>query len=530
MSNSTYFANAQGTIIGPNADFRTVHGDAITNHNSYQCTHAEDRVVLYGKTYRRIMDGDINIRRQLTSKVISVTIKPEGVSTARTSAKSQVVQVRKTTQTAEVTGFGGMFTLTTYESVNENDDGFKFVLDCVQKAAMSLRSPFLPQLFGFSGPNLSTMIAYDELANGSEYSHHFRGRNWTVFYYLNYTLWVAINSLREDKAMVFPVSSQYFLVLATSDSGQVVNGFRNWSLNLKTLSWHYDPASVALNPLSEKNLIPYPSDFPPLHQTLQQLNTAGIVACVEETFGDVLCLVGTSNGREIGNLSGFAKHGVLTFGAIIDLNKAGILAHFPSTPPLKWFCKSKHPDVKASFSSSVPWRLDFSFCKPGDFRVTLNISWHIPTKDCTQLQNAYLCQSLHFLNNCEDVRDVVYVDEVGFQLKATFHYNPMTSSTPAYLFVPPPPIEIIHNMRCVQYPFPNPLFYWSCDPQGEQIIAEENWEEFGIPKLEIEDFVGSYWTSDEYAFVQEHLMSTNYNLDGRRYAQEHGYPELIYGK
>ncbi|KAK1223152.1 hypothetical protein PQX77_013974, partial [Marasmius sp. AFHP31] len=162
MSASMYFANAQGTIIGPNADFRIVHGDAITHNNSYQCAHAEDRVVLYGKTYRRIMDGDIVVQRQDSSRVISVTIKPEGgVSTSRTSAESQVVQVRKTMQTAEVIGFGGMFTLTTYESANENDDGFKLVLDCVQKAATSLRSPFLHQLFAFSGPNLSTMIAHN---------------------------------------------------------------------------------------------------------------------------------------------------------------------------------------------------------------------------------------------------------------------------------------------------------------------------------------------------------------------------------
>ncbi|KAK1217878.1 hypothetical protein PQX77_019457 [Marasmius sp. AFHP31] len=513
MSTPTYFANAQGTIIGPNADFRTVHGDAITNYVSHHNTHAVDRVTLYGKTYRRIIDGDLVFQRQHSSEIISVPIKLEGG--ASSSSTSQTVKIRKTTQTAEVVGFGGVFTATTFEQADESDDGFKLVLDCVQKAATSLRSPFLHQLFAFSGPNLSTMIAHNELANGLRYSIQFWGKNWTVFHYLSYTLSMAMNSLRENEAVVFPV----------------VNRWRNWSLDLKTLNWHYDPASVAIDPPGEGDLVPHPNDFPPLHQgTVQQLNTAEIVTCVEKSLSDVLCLVVSTEGWWIGNLSGYAKHGLLTFGSIVNENKAGILAHLPSTPSLKWFCNSLHPDVKVSFSSSVPWRLDFSFRKPGNFKVTLNISWHISEKDYIQLQNAYLCQSLPYLSSCNDVKRVVYIDEVGFELKATFHHDPTTSSTPAYLFVPPLPVAIINNMQCVQYPFSRPLFYWSHDPQGKQIIDEEKWKEFEIPRLEMRDLVGSYWSSEQYAFVKEVVMSRNYNLDGRQYAQEHGYPELIHGK
>ncbi|KAK1233321.1 hypothetical protein PQX77_003528 [Marasmius sp. AFHP31] len=344
------------------------------------------------------------------------------------------------------------------------------------------------------------MIAHNELANGYRYINQFQKKNRTVFYYLNYTHLLATNSLREDEAVVFPV----------------VNRWRNWSLNLKTLSWHYDPASVAIDPPGEADLVPYFNNFPPLHQgTVQPLNTAEIVTCVEKSLSDVLCLVASMDERWIGGLSGYAKHGLLTFGAIVDDNKAGNLAYLPSTPPLEWSCNSHHLDVK-----------------PGNFKVTLNISWHISEEDRIQLQNqlrnAYLCQSLPFLNDCGDVRDVVYIDQVGFELKATFHHDPATSSTPAYLFVPPLPVEIINNMKCVRYPFPRPLFYWSHDSQGKQIIAEEKWEEFGIPKLEVKDLVGSCWNSQQYAFVQEHLTLKNHNLDGRQYAQEYGYPELIY--
>ncbi|KAK1220006.1 hypothetical protein PQX77_017246 [Marasmius sp. AFHP31] len=514
MSNATLFANNQGTVtIGSNATFQTVQGDTVTNYISHCNTHAVDQVTLNGRTYRHIIYGDLVFRRRDSSRIFSVTIKPEGEAlTSRTSVESQIIKVRKTTHTTEIVGFGGTFTATAYEPVDKSDDGFKLVLDCIQKAATSLRSPFLHQLFAFSGPNLSTMIAHNELANGLGYSNQFRGKNWTVYHYLSYTHWWATNSLREDEAVVFPV----------------VNRWRNWSLDLKTLSWHYDPASVAIDPPGEFDLVPYPNGFP-LHQgTVQQLNTAEIVTCVEKSLSDVLCLAASLEGRWIGNLSGYAKHGLLTFGTIVDYNKAGMLAHLPSTPPLEWICRSRHPDVKVSFSSLVPWRLDFSFCKPGNFEVTLDVSWCIPEKDCIQLRNAYLCQSLPFLSNCNDVRRVVYIDQVGFKLKATFCHDFMTSSTPAYLFVPPLPVEIINDMKCIRYPFPRPLFYWSHDLQGKQIIAEEKWEEFGIPKLEMKDLVGSYWFSEDYALVQEHLTSRKYNLDGRQYAQDHGYPELIH--
>ncbi|KAK1222917.1 hypothetical protein PQX77_014194 [Marasmius sp. AFHP31] len=516
MSAPSYFAHAQAPItIGSHATFQTVHGDAITNNNSYQCAHAEDRVVVHGRRYRRIIDGDLVFRRQHSSKVISVTIKPEGgVSTFRTSTESQVVNVRRTTRTAEVVGFGGMFTATTFEPADENDEGFQSVLECVLKAATTLRSPFLRQMFAFSGPNLSTLVAHDELADGDGYTGQFEGKNRVVYHYLRYTNAVAINSLRGDETVVFPVTRRW----------------RDWSVNLKTLSWHFDPASVALDPPDEADLQPFRNHLPPLRQeALRHLNTAEIVACVEESLGDVLCLVALYEERWESDLSDFAKHGFLTFRAVVDGHNAGILAHLPSTSPLEWFCRSEHPDVKASISNSVPWRVDFSFRKPGNVRVTIDFGWRIPEKERVQHRAAYLCQSLS-LNGCDDVEDVVYIDQVGFKLTTTFHYNPTTSATQAYLFVPPLPVEIINNMNCIQYPFPEPLFYWSHDPQGEQIIGEENWEECGIPKLETEDWVGPCWECESYNFVRDHLMSGNYDLDGRRYAREHGHPELIYGK
>ncbi|KAJ8085820.1 hypothetical protein PM082_004638 [Marasmius tenuissimus] len=378
---------------------------------------------------------------------------------------------------------------------------------------MRSRSPFLTQLFAFSGSNLSTFIAHDELAEGDGYIGQFGGGNWIAFYYLTYTIDTAINFLRDDDdAVIFPVTSRW----------------TDWSMNLKTQSWQYDPASAALDPPSEEDTQPFPSHLPPLRQdNLRQLDANEIVVHVEEILGDALCLVASWEWRWNSGLSGCARHGFLTVGSVVDFNKAGILAHFPSTPPLEWTCKSSHPDVKASFSSSVPWRVDLSFRKPGDVQVTLDFGLRIRNKDRTQLQNAYLCQSLHILNDCENVRDVVYIDQVGFSLKATFYHNLTTSSTPVFLFVPPLRAKIINSMHCVPYPFSQPLFYWSHDPQGEYAIAEENWDELGIPRLQSEDWVGSHWQSHHYDFVKDHLQSRDYDLDGKEYAREYGYPELI---
>ncbi|KAK1227254.1 hypothetical protein PQX77_009740 [Marasmius sp. AFHP31] len=493
MSGPTFFANARGTTIGANATFQAAYGNAVIN-NPPQCTHAEDRVVL------------------LSSKVISVAIKPESESGTSGSLESQVVQVRKTKRTANIVGVGGMFTVTTFEPAGESDDGFESVLECILEAATSLRSPFLTQLFAFSGSNLSALITHDELADGLGYVGQLREKNRIVWYYLIYTNGTAVDSLRDDDSVV-------------------TSRWRDWSVNLKTLTWQYDPTSVALDPPSEGDLQPFHNRRPPLCQdTVRHLDTAEIVACVEETLGDVLGLVASFEGRwTSSDLSDFAKHGFLTFGAIVDLNKAEILAHFPSPPLLEWFCKSNHPDVKASFSSSVPWRVDFSFCKTGDVQVALHLGWGIAEKDHNQLRTAFLCQSLPFLNNCEDVEKVVYINQVRFILTITLHHNPITSSKPTYLFVPPLPIKIINNMHCVPYPLPQPLFFWSHDSQGKEAIAEENWEELGIPELELEHWVGTSWQRRDYDFVYSHLISRDYDLNGREYAREHDYPELIYG-
>ncbi|KAK1234016.1 hypothetical protein PQX77_002793 [Marasmius sp. AFHP31] len=41
-------------------------------------------------------------------------------------------------------------------------------------------------------------------------------------------------------------------------------------------------------------------------------------------------------------------------------------------------------------------------------------------------------------------------------------------------------------------------------------------------------WIGTHWEEDDYNAVQEHLDSRNFDLDGKQYARERGYPELIF--
>ncbi|KAK1216937.1 hypothetical protein PQX77_020418 [Marasmius sp. AFHP31] len=504
---SNHFNNTQAWTIGPHANFQTVAGNSTTT-NVYNNSNSE--VTLYGRTVRRIIDGDVIFQRILSSDVLSVKVKAE----ASMSTESQVVKIKKMEQIAEIYGYQGKFTVTSFEPVEEKDrEKFKEIAKIVLKTAMCGRSALLKQIFAVAeSENVMITIACDELANGFISINQSRRKEQIVYHYLNYICADAIQALRADETLRFPVTNRY----------------SDWSFNVRNLTWQYNPASLCLDPPEERYLIPILYPTPPLRQeTLRHLDTAEIAALVEKSFGDVLFLI-TGVGRRWGiNLSYYAQHGLLTFGAVVNLNKPKILAHLPSTPSPEWFCLSSNLNVTVNLSSSG--RVDFSFQKTGEVKVDLEFGWHIPEKDWNQLRCAFLCQSLRFGDDCEDVTDVVYIDQVGFRLEGTFPVDPTNRSTPAYLFVHPLPTEFINNLHCIHYPLPEKLFYWSHDPQGRNVIAKEDWERFGIPKLSVQEWVGTYWEEDQYTVVQDHLCSRGYGAHGKQYAREHRHPELILG-
>ncbi|KAK1222535.1 hypothetical protein PQX77_014610 [Marasmius sp. AFHP31] len=410
------------------------------------------------------MDSDIHCIRDQSSKILNVDVKPD--DEASTSSKSQVVRLKKVVQTAEISGYQGRYTATTLEPVNgEDKDLFKKIVKGVLQAAVCHRSALLTQVFAVTESDAMTMLTYNDLTNANEAFSWYWNKDRIVVYYLVHIYNYAVQSLRDDKALTFPVA----------------NRWEDWSIDLKTLTCHYNPANISLNPPSEEDLEALRNRFPPLRQdAVPQLNPSEIIAHVQKSLGDFLYLIASGGGAWLTDLSNYAQNGLLTFGAIVQFGRPGILAHFPSTPSPKLFCESFSPDVEASYSNSG--RVDLSFQNTGNVNVTLHFGLRIPND---KLRVAYLCQSLPFYDGCRDVRHLVCIDEVVFRLEGIFCEDPTTRSKPAYLFIPLLHTELINGLHCLRHPVSQNVFYWSNDPQGRDKIAEKDWERLRIPQLRV---------------------------------------------
>ncbi|KAJ8094172.1 hypothetical protein PM082_023381 [Marasmius tenuissimus] len=112
-------------------------------------------------------------------------------------------------------------------------------------------------------------------------------------------------------------------------------------------------------------------------------------------------------------------------------------------------------------------------------------------------------------------------------LRGIFNHDPTTQPTPVYLFVPPIPVEHINGMHCVRYPLPDRVFYWSLDSDGKSVIPEEDWEKYGVPKLVTLIAAGQKWNVAHWSLAWDYLISRDYNPDGKQYARDYGYPELL---
>ncbi|KAJ8095614.1 hypothetical protein PM082_023020 [Marasmius tenuissimus] len=522
MSGNSLFPNSRHMRIGDSATFQVAGRDQILN--IYNETGRESQwVTLSGNTYRRIPMGDIIVRKDVSSEVLDATLAPRSrtsISGTGELSQSKAMKIKKTVQHVEVLGLPGGFTSVTLEPVEEGRaEDFKAMVDRVCREISSRRSPIFTQLAGLGWSERPTFIIHEELANGYEFTHQLAvWESYILHYYLWYTTihrsshW----ALRADATLTIPVSSEW----------------RLWTFNPRTHAWQYDIASVSISP-PNKDISLDPIHYSPIplrQDTHPQLDTDEIIACFEEQFGDFLHLVASSGDiRHVEDPSGFARHGYLTFGTVVDCNKPGILAHFPSTPSLKWSCYSVSGDVGASYSTTVPSRIDLSFKNTDSNRALLHFSLHTISH---QYRTAYLSQSVPFLRDHDNIHnDLMFIHDVRFSLVGTFHHWQVLakSTTPAYLFVPPILAGAVNDVCCIRYPLPNPFFYWCSDPNGHNIIREEDWEAYGIPRLETFTWFGSAWYLLEYKLVQDHLQKNNYPLDGRQYAQNHGYPKLVYG-
>ncbi|KAJ8094137.1 hypothetical protein PM082_023345 [Marasmius tenuissimus] len=287
----------------------------------------------------------------------------------------------------------------------------------------------------------------------------------------------------------------------------------DWNFNFKTLLWQYDiaPASVPRDDVQSSQLF---RTLPLRQETRPQLNANDILAWSEQQLGDFLCLIASLNEVlcQYSDLSEFAPHGLLTLGAVVHRRK-GVIAHFPSLPAPELSFANFCREMCASYSKEG---------MPGTFAVT--VSLHLPTR----LVAAYLSQSSAFAHSPEHSEgDIMFINEIRIMLAGMLLHDPTTQPTPVYLFVPPIPVEHINGMRCVRYPLSDGWFYWSLGSDGKNVIPKEDWEKYGVPKLVTEILIGSKWDENFCELAWKHLRSKNYNPDGKQYARDHGYPELL---
>ncbi|KAK1215609.1 hypothetical protein PQX77_021781 [Marasmius sp. AFHP31] len=511
MALSYFFPGASNIKIGRKSTFQHVEGNV--NNNYVTCTGRQeqwegDQVMPKQNRFWEIFEGHVHYVGESTwSQEMDIVLpKASKENESLKNSTATRVKVMKRFYTATIhPDKNYKVTVVTLEAENRRDKNTTRLLwEKLYQAYSAHRSPWLPQMLGVVRSEMPTCILHEELANGYE----FQGRYpyGAVYQYLLYTLQVAVQTLRADKALPFPVS----------------RWLEDWTFNPKTKSWLYDIASASTSEWVDESVSLSPIPFPQGKQP-HRLEADDIATYFEETFGDVLYLYASFGKRWTECLSPYVSHNLLAFGAAVKA-QSGILAHFASTPTPQWHLESHSQNINASYSDKVSSRVDFKFHNTRNTRLSLYFSLRLPLNERNHLRVAYFSQ-----HPSNAGADTYFIDEIGFSLVGNLSHTLITSTSPVYLFVPPLGAECINGMYCLHYPLPTSLFYWAYDREGKDVIPKSSWGRYGIPKLELQTLVGSYWWGHEYSMVRQHIFRKTNIWDGKRYAQDHGYPELILG-
>ncbi|KAK1230295.1 hypothetical protein PQX77_006624 [Marasmius sp. AFHP31] len=511
------------TFVG-NPQFHNVAGNVTHIHQPHceRCEEEEKRILPRQTRFQEFYEGHVLLDGPVWSDEMDIDVL-KSTNPFRKPAKTRVKVVRRFQTASIYPNYGSTVTLLTIEPEATEDREIVCLLRGeFYNAYSNHRSARLAQMLGVvksempafvlhNGTQVSVRIAEADdlgipgLASGQEFVNQYPV-NTIVFTYLLYTLNVAIHALRADKTSTFTVTWW----------------FNHWMFNLENTSWHFDVASPSLGEWVDErgsiNPIPLPQGTQP------QLDGDDITTYFEQAFGDVLYLYASVGSTLKTLLSSYATHDLLTFGSVVQQSPPGIVGHFSSTPSPEWHFRNTSRNIKASYSTKVSSRVDFELNNTHNPRLYLYFSLRLPLKERTRLRAAYLSQhptNANFLT--------YFVDEIGFSLAGDLSHTPSTTARPAYLFVPPLLVDYINGMCCIRLPLPDSLFYWASDPEGKNVIPEESWMDYGIPELEVEERMGSFWMSFIYELVRNHLRDKGHGSDGKQYARDKGYPKLLRG-
>ncbi|KAJ8074520.1 hypothetical protein PM082_015421 [Marasmius tenuissimus] len=475
---------------------------------------------------KEVDPNDIIFREEVSTELLDLVIqratsclKPNNPFRNRVSPTPLRIQIRRRVHTVQLMEFGErFFTVVTFATQNREDkETVKMVWKRVYEAASGQKSIWFPQLFGVGLTDMPMLILHDAQANGEALSqrHNEDPIIWTYLWYTMHTTW---QTLKEDSTGL------------VQKSLPLLQSWRYWTFNLKTGLWQYDLTYVSVFELQPEHVcrkgVIY--EFPSLPQRDRPaLDPHTIVPFIERHIGNFVWAIGALGQTFVQrSLADFARNGLLVFGAVVHRTQPGILARFSSPPVPEWKCESLQPRVKICFCPAVPWRVDLSFTEGRNIPVELYFLLSPLREERDRGRTAYISQSIKFSSICDNIFDLVFIDEIRFSLSGTFSSNP---ARPTYLFVPPLPVEMIDGVPCVRCPLPEPLFYWSLDPEGKERVPEEDWEQHSIPRLVSEMFLGSSWRPWDYGCVRHYLATNGYDLDGKQCAREHGFAELLPG-
>ncbi|EEB95362.1 hypothetical protein MPER_05679 [Moniliophthora perniciosa FA553] len=119
------------------------------------------------------------------------------------------------------------------------------------------------------------------------------------------------------------------------------------------------------------------------------------------------------------------------------------------------------------------------------------------------------------------------LDSVAIEIKGQFKpLHSAASADPIYLFIGPFEWEDVDGMGCLKCPLDGSFAHWSLDPDGPGASVDA--DEHGLPQLEQEFSIGVRWDPEQYKVIEEYLRFKQYDPYSTAYAEDKGYPLLMY--
>ncbi|KAK1217212.1 hypothetical protein PQX77_020137, partial [Marasmius sp. AFHP31] len=526
MSRMSFFDQTlKPTLFNPSFVAANVINNNYTNTYSERSNSPQSQSrLLYerpsghnGPRFRTIDVGDIILRREVSSRVIDVMTKPneKGRALKLTNPfrarvirqrQARFTKVRRTVNVAEILQFGDrLFTVVQFEA-EDSRDREQLVLaphSLLRMLAAHERAPELVSAFDImeehtQSPVVSTYLDYLHVLHQTVTFHGF------------------------DKCFLVKISAR----LSTSR--------RDWLFNLRTGTFQFDLTSNQGLSFVDSYHLPHCSEPTALSSNARvnpPLVPHLIIQHLQNYLPDYLMSVSSlGETRYIENLPEFiVLHPYLVMGSVINVKKPGIIGHIsPSDVNFgaTWTCELSDYDVNLDshqFYESGRHRVDLSYSDETE-PVQIHMVFTSQLTHSKTARLSCLGQLSGHIDEESDRDDLAFVDEIGFALYGIFESNPLTYPTPVYLFVPPVTLKQKNGVPILALPLPHRLFYWSLDPEGKTYIPKKDWEEYKIPTLKAELWLGTFWPSWGYEAVEEFFRQENH--DPQTYAKDRGYPVL----